>query len=135
MNPVVHFEMPYEDQSRVVAFYKDAFGWNLEIMGPEMGNYVVVRVTGAPDSAPDAPRGTIGGGFFKKTPENAHPSLVIGVPDIEAAMEKVKQCGGAVIASSLAAGKPMEIPGVGLYAGITDTEGNRLSLLQPAPRQ
>jgi len=27
-------------------------------------------------------------------------------------------------------GEPMDIPGIGLYAGFLDTEGNRVSLLQ-----
>ena len=26
-NPVVHFEMPYDDAARVVNFYAEAFGW------------------------------------------------------------------------------------------------------------
>lgn len=28
--------------------------------------------------------------------------------------------------------KPMEIPGIGSYASFLDTEGNRVSVLQPA---
>ena len=31
-------------------------------------------------------------------------------------------------------GEPMEIPGVGAYVSFTDTEGNRVSMLQPLPR-
>jgi len=31
-------------------------------------------------------------------------------------------------------GEPMEIPGVGLYVSFDDTEGNRMSILQPVPR-
>ena len=27
MNPVVHFEMPYEDRMRMAQFYESAFGW------------------------------------------------------------------------------------------------------------
>ncbi len=27
MNPVVHFELPYEDRQRMVDFYAKAFGW------------------------------------------------------------------------------------------------------------
>jgi predicted enzyme related to lactoylglutathione lyase len=60
---------------------------------------------------------------------------VIAVQDIAVAMQKVNASGGKVLEASLENGKPMEIPGVGLYAGFTDTEGNRVSLLQPAPRQ
>jgi predicted enzyme related to lactoylglutathione lyase len=31
-------------------------------------------------------------------------------------------------------GEPMEIPGVGHYVSFIDTEGNRVSMLQPIPR-
>ena len=30
MDPVVHFEMPYEDQGRLAAFYASAFGWKMQ---------------------------------------------------------------------------------------------------------
>jgi uncharacterized protein len=29
MNPVVHFEMPYDDPQRVAKFYEQAFGWGM----------------------------------------------------------------------------------------------------------
>ncbi|HUD19330.1 MAG TPA: hypothetical protein VMR81_02735 [Patescibacteria group bacterium] len=40
-------------------------------------------------------------------------------------MKDVAAAGGKVL------GHPMEIPGVGLYVSFLDTEGNRVSLLQP----
>ncbi len=39
MNPVVHFEMPYENSSRVAKFYAQAFGWQTQALGAEMGDY------------------------------------------------------------------------------------------------
>jgi len=54
-----------------------------------------------------------------------HPSVVIAVDDISAAIEKVKRAGGTVF------GGPTEIPGVGTYVLFTDTENNRVSMLQP----
>ena len=45
MNPVVHFEMPSEDGSRMRKFYESAFGWKTEQLGPEMGDYVLVTTT------------------------------------------------------------------------------------------
>ena len=41
MNPVVHFEMPYRDAERASAFYHQAFGWSLQLLGPEMGHYLL----------------------------------------------------------------------------------------------
>ena len=44
------------------------------------------------------------------------------------AAKKVMDAGGKVL------GEPMEIPGVGLYVSFFDTEGNRVSMLQPSQR-
>jgi predicted enzyme related to lactoylglutathione lyase len=126
MNPVVHFEMPAEDSQRMADFYARVFGWQTQMLGPEMGNYVVVSTTdtGA-DGRPTTP-GAINGGFYKKTAENPVPSVVIAVDDIKAHAGKVAAAGGKVM------GEPAEIPGVGWYVSFIDTEGNRVSLLQPS---
>jgi len=127
MCPVVHFEMPAEDRDRMTAFYEEAFGWKAQKLGPEMGNYVIVT-TAETDAKPDAPAGAINGGFFPKKADwpAQVPSIVIAVEDIKAAMRKVGQAGGKVL------GEPMEIPGIGHYVSFFDTEGNRVSMLQPS---
>jgi predicted enzyme related to lactoylglutathione lyase len=124
MNPVVHFEMPFENRERMAQFYRDAFGWKTEMLGPEMGNYVVVT-TVETDAKPGSPAGGINGGFFSKSPEAPGTSIVIGVDDVQESMRKVTQAGGKVL------GEPYEIPGVGKYVSFVDTEGNRCSILQP----
>jgi hypothetical protein len=126
MNPVVHFEMPAEDRKRMASFYETAFGWKTELLGPEMGDYVLVT-TAEKDVKPGAPAGAINGGFFPKKPDwpGQYPSIVIGVEDIEAAVRRVSKQGGKVL------GEPMQIPGVGRYVSFFDTEGNRVSMLQP----
>src|SRR5258707_4956875 len=70
MNPVVHFEMPAEDRTRMAKFYSKAFGWQTQMLGPEMGDYVVVTTTESDDGGPKHP-GAINGGFFLK--ENEFP--------------------------------------------------------------
>jgi uncharacterized protein len=65
MNPVVHFEMPAEDRNRMAVFYQEAFGWKTQMLGPEMGEYVVVT-TAESDAKPGAPAGAINGGFYLK---------------------------------------------------------------------
>jgi uncharacterized protein len=128
MNPVVHFEMPYDQSSRMAKFYEQAFGWKMQVHGEHMGNYVVATTTAsdAKTGRPTTP-GAINGGFFPKKPDwpAQHPSVVIAVDDINDAVKKVKSAGGTVL------GEPMEIPGVGMYVSFTDTEGNRVSILQP----
>jgi predicted enzyme related to lactoylglutathione lyase len=130
MNPVVHFELPADNRERMAGFYTRAFGWQAQMMGPEMGHYVVVTTT-ASDARGPKQRGAINGGFFPKKPDwpAQHPSVVIAVDDINASMERVRAAGGKVL------GEPMDIPGVGRYVSFTDTEGNRLSMLEAAPRR
>ena len=127
MNPVVHFEMPYRDRQRAARFYAEAFGWKHQYLGEAMGHYVLVTTAEA-DVRPGEPAGAIGGGLFPHDPAMpAHPSLVIGVENLPAAMARVRAAGGTVM------GEPMAIPGVGDYVAFTDTEGNRLSMLQGLP--
>lgn len=127
MNPVVHFELPYKDRERIARFYRSAFGWKLEMLGEEMGNYVLAT-TATTDARPGAPAGAINGGFFPSKPDwpAQHPSVVIGVEDLAASMAQVASAGGQVL------GEPMDIPGVGRYVAFFDTEGSRLSMLQPS---
>lgn len=129
MDPVVHFEMPYEDKARVAAFYAEAFGWQTQALGTDMGEYVLATTTDTGDQGPTKP-GAINGGFFEKKPDwpAQHPSVVIAVDDITASMDKVRRAGGIVL------GEPHAIPGVGSYVSFTDPEGNRVSMLQPSPR-
>jgi predicted enzyme related to lactoylglutathione lyase len=133
MNPVVHFEMPAEDKNRMVEFYAKTFGWQANMLGPEMGDYVVVTTseTGE-DGFPNKP-GRINGGFFIKTKENQYPSVVIAVDEIRTAMKQVEEAGGKVLGGSYKAGEPDDIPGVGLYCSFMDTEGNRVGMLQSNP--
>ena len=128
MDPVVHFEIPCDDRERIARFYGQVFGWKCEMLGPEMGNYVVVT-TADQDGRPDAKRGTIGGGFYTRTKEMPaqYPSVVVAVQDVRASMKKITAAGGKVL------GEPMDIPGVGAYVSFMDTEGNRTSILQPLP--
>lgn len=126
-NPVVHFEMPYENASRVSAFYSKAFGWEMRQLGQEMAGYVTAATAETDENQMVKQPGAINGGFFAKNPDwpAQHPSVVIAVDDIQQAMKAVKDAGGTVL------GEPMEIPGIGLYVSFTDTEGNRVSVLQP----
>lgn len=128
MNPVVHFELPAGDQKRAADFYTKAFGWNMQFLGAEMGNYVVAQTTKTDkDGMIEAP-GNINGGIYAKTKDmtNPAPSVVISVDDIRAHMKIVTDAGGKVLS------QPMDIPGVGSFVSFKDTEGNMLSMLQPA---
>jgi predicted enzyme related to lactoylglutathione lyase len=128
MCPVVHFEMPYEQRDRMAKFYERAFGWKTQMLGAEMGNYVLATTTATTEGG--GGHGAINGGFFQKKADwpAQYPSVVIAVEDIHKGMQEVNKAGGEVL------GQPMLIPGVGQYVAFFDTEGNRVSLLQPLPR-
>ena len=100
------------------------------MLGEDMGNYVIATTTEVDSNGRPKTPGAINGGFFQKTNDKPaqYPSVVISVDDIKTAMKRVAEAGGKVL------GEPMEIPGVGQYVSFFDTEGNRVSMLQPAPR-
>ena len=130
MDPVVHFEMPAVDRQRMADFYTKTFGWKAQLLGPEMGDYVVVQTADTDANGMIRTPGAINGGFYPKKDDwpAQYPSVVIAVDDIHASMKKVADAGGQLL------GEPMEIPGIGQYVSFFDTEGNRVSLLQPLPR-
>ena len=125
-NRIVHFEIEAADRERAKNFYAQAFGWGLEQLGPEMGDYVVIT-TGDPQEP-----GGINGGLYVgqggATKELNAFSCVVGVDNIDEAVQKVKAAGGEVM------GDKMDIPGIGTFARCKDTEGNIFTMLQPLPR-
>lgn len=125
-NPVIHFEMPYDDAERVAKFYTDVFGWNMAKTGEEMGNYITAATAETDENRMVKTAGTINGGFYplKVAPESKEPSVVISVEDLQTAMKNVEAAGGKLL------GEPRDIPGIGRWVSFKDTEGNRVSLLQ-----
>lgn len=125
-NPVVHFEMPYKDGKRVAKFYKSTFGWGMQYL-PKMGKYILAMTTPV-DKKTQRPKdpGAINGGFYPESNEYGGVHFVIAVDNLEKHMAAVKKAGGKVLA------KPMDIPGVGMFVMISDTEGNRVGMLQPS---
>lgn len=123
-NRVVHFEIEAKDLDRAKKFYTDAFDWEMQQMGEDIGNYVMV-INGDPKQP-----GGINGGIFVSPPGdheklNAY-SCVVQVKNIDKSIKKVKASGGKVL------GEKMDIPTVGVYVKCKDTEGNNFSLLQPS---
>jgi uncharacterized protein len=134
MNPVVHFEMPAENRKRMSDFYTKVFGWKTVQYGPEMGDYIVAQTTETGENGMIKTPGAINGGFYQKTddPISNHPSVVIAVDDIRESMKKVKDAGGKILGGDPnKPGEPGDIPGVGIFCSFIDTEGNRVSMLQP----
>ena len=124
MNSVVHFEVTADDPQRAKKFYGDVFDWTFNQMGGEYGNYIMAMTTDSDENGPKK-RGAINGGIMKKDPTAKQTIITVAVTNLDETLEKVKRSGGKVISEKI------EVPNVGMYARIEDTEGNVVSLMEP----
>ena len=124
MDRVVHFEIPADDVERAKKFYSENFGWKLNQMGEEFGNYVLTHTGPTDEKGMPQDKAFINGGLMKRGPVKS-PVLVLAVDDCDAAVEKVKNSGGKLV------GEIMDIPTIGRYAYVEDTEGNVIGLIKP----
>lgn len=136
-DPVVHFEMPAKDKKRTANFYSSAFGWKMNQMGQDMGDYLLAGTIEVDENNMPKQAGGINGGFFdyKEKPGFNVPHLVISVDNLEASIKKVEDAGGKVLGGSKGPGTVDDIPGIGKYVSFVDTEGNHVGMLQPNPRE
>ena len=121
MSRIIHFEVPADNPERAQKFYAQALGWEFTKFGGPM-DYWLVKT--GPNGAPG-----IDGGMMKREQSGQGPMLVAGVASIDKGIEQVKKAGGNQVVDKMA------IPGVGWCAYFIDTEGNRVSMLQPVPRK
>jgi uncharacterized protein len=86
--PVVHFEVIGKDGEKLQGFYSQLFDWNIDAANPM--RYGIVKGEDNP-----ADMGSIGGGIATG-PEGyaGHVTFYVGVPDIEAALQKAEELGG-----------------------------------------
>ena len=123
--PVQHFELPAEDVERASAFYRDAFGWNVNTIA-EM-NYTILATGPTDDEGRPTETGTINGGMFKREGDFASvsgPIVTLVVDDLDAALERVKELGGGTVMEKMKVGE------MGFAAYFSDTEGNTMGLWQ-----
>lgn len=121
---VVHFEMPYDDGDRARAFYESAFGWEMMTM-PGFGGYTLASTGPNGDQGPSEP-GFINGGLFERHEGYTTPNLVVDVPNLEDALQKVTDAGGTTVAERQPVGD------MGFTAYVKDTEGNLVGLWETA---
>lgn len=135
-NRIVHFEIEAKDAKRASKFYADAFGWEMDQQGPEMGNYVVVKTGENTGKMEDI---GINGGIYEDSEKKLNAfSCVVGVEDVDKAIADVRAAGGKVFEHNMDdkghdMGEKIDIPTIGIYVKCEDTEGNKFTLLQPSP--
>ena len=125
MNSVVHFEVTADDPQRAKKFYGSVFDWSFVESGAEFGNYIICHTTETDKEGMPQRKGAINGGIMKKDKTAKNTILTVGVESLKDTLDKVNSNGGKVISETV------EVPGVGLYARVEDTEGNVVSLMQP----
>jgi uncharacterized protein len=121
--PVVHFEIIGNDPARLRCYYGDLFGWEFDTSGPvspavsEAGNYGFVdRITTSDGGG--IPGGVGGGAGYE-----GHVIFYVGVPDVEAALQRAESLGGKRRLG------PDQSPATGLVVGhFTDPEGRLIGL-------
>src|SRR5271169_6296772 len=95
MDSVVHFEIPADDVRRASAFYKKAFGWNIERMG-DMEYWGLTTTEVGKDRMPKNP-GAINGGMGKRASPLKVPVVTIAVKDIDKTLASVEKLGGKTV--------------------------------------
>lgn len=110
-NPIVHLEVVGQDGGKLMSFYSDLFGWQLDANNPQ--NYGVGQLDDSVGvGVGPAPEGPGGATFY------------IGVDDVAAALAKAEELGGTKMMG------PMEVPEGPTIALFSDPEGNRIGLFK-----
>jgi uncharacterized protein len=122
---IVHFEIPFDDGERAQAFYRDAFGWQLQAM-PEM-SYVLASTGPSGDQGPSEP-GFINGGMMKRSDSpSPGPIVVVDVDSIDTTLARIGELGGTTVVPKQPVGD------MGFAAYVRDPEGNVIGLWETAP--
>jgi hypothetical protein len=124
--PVVHFEVIGKDPDQLRGYYGELFGWEFDTSAPvadavsEPTNYGFVE-RNTTTGGTGIPGGVGGGKAY-----DHHVIFYIGVPDVEAALQKAERLGGTRQMG------PERAP-TGLVVGhFTDPEGNLIGVAGPA---
>ncbi len=126
MDRVCHFEVPFSDKDRAEKFYQDVFGWNIMPAPTEMPYSFAITTPVNEQFEPTAPGG-INGGMYPRDDEggSTSPVIVIEVDSCEQRIKDVEAAGGSHVVG------PVEIPNMGIYAQVKDSEDNIIGLWQP----
>ena len=113
---IAHVEFPSDDLERARNFYASVFGWQL-VAPPGFDDYETFASSEGP-----------GGGIGlrgKTAPEAIR--VYVNVDSLDVALAKVEELGGSIAVPKT------EVPGMGWYAAIVDTEGSEIGLWEDPP--
>jgi len=125
--PVVHFEVIGKDPEKLRSYYGDLFGWEFNTSSPvskavsQPGNYGFVDRNTTSDGV------GIPGGFGGGKDYNGYSIFYVGVPDVEAALQKAERLGGTRLM-----GPEKNLEGGVVVGHFTDPEGHLIGVAGPA---
>jgi uncharacterized protein len=124
--PVVHFEIIGKDPALLRKYFSALFDWQFDVPSPVVPEVSAPEAYGFLDliSADDGTgiRGGVGGGPGYES----HAVFYVGVPDVEAALQRAEGLGGARVMG------PVTSPN-GLVVGhFTDPEGTLIGVAGPS---
>jgi predicted enzyme related to lactoylglutathione lyase len=110
-------ELMTSDPAAASEFYGKLFGWTIQQMGPEMGNYRVANVGG---------QGVAG---LMSVPDEAKGmpprwGVYVTVTSVDETLAQAKAMGAQVCM------EPMDVPTVGRMAAFNDPQGAMISVIQ-----
>ena len=115
-----HVEIPADDMDRAKRFYASVFGWTFEA-APSFPDYFLYQTPSG--------EGSVGGGLGKRSVTSEEEIRnYIEVDSVDRALVRVAEMGGSVLTGK------SDIPGVGWFALVRDSEGNRIGLFEALPR-
>ena len=125
--PVVHFEVVGQDGKKLIDYYSQLFGWEIDASN-EMGYGIVSR-----EGNTNAEGAGIGGGVFGMSGHGGggsgegHVTFYVEVPSVEEALVTAESLGGSRVMG------PDTVPGGGPTLGqFRDPEGHLIGLVQSA---
>ena len=109
-------ELMTDEPEKIVTFYQETIGWDVEAMTMENGPYYILKVAGQPVAGiMGKPEG------YEHIPN--HWGTYITVDDVDETLAKAKAAGGCAVY------EPKDIPEVGRICAISDPAGGIVSII------
>jgi predicted enzyme related to lactoylglutathione lyase len=120
--PVVHFEVIGKDGKKLISYYSELFGWEIDSNNPM--NYGIVAREGNVNTHGVG----IGGGVGPAPPGyTGHVTFYVEVPDVEAALTKAESLGGKRVMG------PDKVNDQTELGQFLDPEGHLIGLIKETP--
>ncbi len=114
---IIHFDIPADDVSGMVSFYRNVMGWIIEKYADEPGIPEYWLIQPEPGNT-DAPGGGIGA---KGMPDQKPVNYYEAEGGLEAFNQRVRDNGGTIVIEKMA------VPGFGWFSMCVDPEGNQFA--------